>query len=107
MVVTITSTGYIKRVPLSTYALRKRREGAFRYGNEGGRFCHNPLCCQYAHAGTLFSTLGMVYKLKVYRLPEASPQSKGKALVNMLPLQAGETIAAVMPLPKMKPIGLS
>src|SRR3546814_4600517 len=47
-----------------------------------------------------FSSLGMVYKLKVYRLPVGTPQARGKALVNLLPLQAGEWITAFMPMPE-------
>src|SRR3546814_21026195 len=47
-----------------------------------------------------FSSLGMVYKLKVYRLPVGTPQARGKELVNLLPLQAGEWITAFMPMPE-------
>ena len=52
-----------------------------------------------------FSTTGMVYKMKVYRLPAGSPQSKGKALVNLLPLDEGEKIADIMVCPPMKRAG--
>lgn len=101
MVVTITGTGYIKRVPLSTYRAQKRGgKGRSGMATKEEDFV-TTLFVANTHTPVLFfSTLGMVYKLKVYRLPEASPQSKGKALVNMLPLQAGETIATVMPLPE-------
>jgi len=101
MVVTVTMSGYIKRVPLSTYKAQKRG-GKGRSGMQmrdeditTGIFVVN------THTPVLFfSSTGQVYKLKVYRLPLASPQSLGKAMINILPLAEGETIETVMPLPE-------
>lgn len=101
MVVTVTNSGYIKRVPLDTYRAQ-RRGGKGRSGMStkdedvvGKVFVantHTPLL--------FFSSAGMVYKMKVYRLPLGNPQSKGKAMVNLLPLEEGETISTVMELPE-------
>lgn len=101
MVVTITNTGYIKRVPLSTYRAQ-RRGGRGRAGmaTKQEDFVTNLFVANTHTPVLFFSTSGMAYKLKVYRLPEGSPQSKGKALINLLPIQEGESIAAVMPLPE-------
>jgi DNA gyrase subunit A len=101
MVVTVSMTGYVKRVPLSTYRAQ-RRGGKGRTGmatkdedSVADLFIAN------THTPMLFfTTAGMVYKLKVYRLPIGSPTSKGKALINLLPLDQGETVSAVMPLPE-------
>ena len=101
MVVTVTNSGYIKRVPLNTYRAQKRG-GKGRTGMQTkdedfvvkifAENTHTPLL--------LFSSRGMCYTLKVYRLPLGTPQSKGKALINLLPLQPHETITAIMPLPE-------
>jgi DNA gyrase subunit A len=101
MVLTVTNTGYIKRVPLSTY--RTQRRGG--KGRSGMTTHEEDFVSQVFVADThtpvlFFSSTGMVYKLKVYRLPLGSPQSRGKALVNLLPLKQGETISALMPLPE-------
>jgi DNA gyrase subunit A len=101
MVVTVTHGGYIKRVPLSTY--RAQRRGG--RGRTGMATRDEDFVSQVFVADTLtpmlfFSTRGMVYKSKVYRLPLGNPQARGKALVNLLPLEEGETISTVMPLPE-------
>jgi DNA gyrase subunit A len=101
MVVTVTHGGYIKRVPLSTY--RAQRRGG--RGRAGMATREEDFVSQVFVADTLtpmlfFSTRGMVYKMKVYRLPLGNPQARGKALVNLLPLAEGETISTVMPLPE-------
>jgi len=101
MVVTVTHGGYIKRVPLSTY--RAQRRGG--KGRSGMSTREEDFVSEVFVASThtpilFFSTAGMVYQLKVYRLPEGSPQARGKAMVNLLPLQEGETISTVMPLPE-------
>ncbi|WP_119300873.1 DNA gyrase subunit A [Dongia deserti] len=101
MVVTVTHGGYIKRVPLSTY--RSQRRGG--RGRAGMATRDEDFVSQVFVADTLtpmlfFSTRGMVYKSKVYRLPLGNPQARGKALVNLLPLEEGETISTVMPLPE-------
>ena len=101
MVVTVTHGGYIKRVPLSTY--RAQRRGG--RGRTGMATRDEDFVSQVFVADTLtpmlfFSTRGMVYKSKVYRLPLGNPQARGKALINLLPLEEGETISTVMPLPE-------
>jgi DNA gyrase subunit A len=102
MVVTVSHTGYIKRVPLSTYRAQ-RRGGRGRAGmSVRDEDFINQIFVASTHAPMLFFTSsGRVYKLKVYRLPVGTPQARGKAMVNLLPnLAAGETISTVMPLPE-------
>ncbi|MDR3517797.1 MAG: DNA gyrase subunit A [Azospirillaceae bacterium] len=101
MVVTVSHSGYIKRVPVSTYRAQKRggkgRSGMAMKAED----TVNELFVANTHTPVLFfSTRGMVYKMKVYRLPLGTPQARGKALVNLLPLTEGETISTVMPLPE-------
>ncbi|MBB4265810.1 DNA gyrase subunit A [Roseospira visakhapatnamensis] len=101
MVVTVTNTGYIKRVPLSTYRAQ-RRGGRGRTGMamRDEDFVTTVFVAN-THAPLLFfSSAGIVYKLKVYRLPLGTPQARGKAMVNLLPLGEGETISTVMALPE-------
>jgi DNA gyrase subunit A len=100
MVVTVSHSGYIKRVPLSAY--RAQRRGG--KGRAGMATREEDFVSQVFVANThtpmlFFSSRGMVYQLKVYRLPLGTPQARGKALVNLLPLAEGETISTVMPLP--------
>jgi len=101
MVVTVTNAGWIKRVPLSTYRAQKRGgKGRAGMATKEEDFVR-ALYIVNTHTPVLFfSTLGMVYKLKVYKLPVGTPQSRGKAMVNLLPLKEGETISTVMPLPE-------
>ncbi|QNT70879.1 DNA gyrase subunit A [Defluviicoccus vanus] len=101
MVVTVTNTGYIKRVPLSTY--RAQRRGG--KGRSGMSIRDEDFVSQVFVVSThqpvlFFSSAGLVYKLKVYKLPPGTPQSRGKAMINLLPLQPGETITALLPLPE-------
>ncbi|MGH7123112.1 MAG: DNA gyrase subunit A, partial [Stellaceae bacterium] len=102
MVVTVSHGGYIKRVPLSTY--RAQRRGG--RGRAGMSIREEDFVSEVfvasTHASVLFFTAsGRVYKLKVYRLPEGTPQARGKAMVNLLPnLAQGENISAVLPLPE-------
>ncbi|MEE9316677.1 MAG: DNA gyrase subunit A [Rhodospirillales bacterium] len=101
MVVTVTNTGYVKRVPLSTYRAQRR-------GGKGraGMSTHeedfvNQVFVVNTHTPVLFfSSRGIVYKLKVYKLPLGTPTARGKALINVLPLEDGETITTLMPLPE-------
>ncbi|MCH7832946.1 MAG: DNA gyrase subunit A, partial [Proteobacteria bacterium] len=101
MVVTVTNTGYVKRVPLSTYRAQRR-------GGKGraGMSTHeedfvNQVFVVNTHTPVLFfSSTGIVYKLKVYKLPLGTPQARGRALINLLPLNEGETITTMMPLPE-------
>jgi DNA gyrase subunit A len=102
MVVTVTRLGYIKRTPLSTYR-EQRRGGKGRIGmaTHDDDFL-SQLFVANTHTPVLFfSSLGRVYKLKVYRLPMGSPQARGRAMINLFPqLAEGEIITAVLPLPE-------
>jgi DNA gyrase subunit A len=101
MVVTVTHGGYIKRVPLSMYR-SQRRGGKGRSGmaTRDEDFVSR-LFIANTHVPVLFfSSLGQVYKLKVWRLPVGEPQARGKALINLLPLDEGERITSIMPLPE-------
>ena len=101
MVVMVTHGGYIKRVPLSTYRAQ-RRGGKGRSGmNTRDDDFVSRLFVTSTHTPVLFfSSKGIVYQLKVYKLPLGSPQARGKAMVNLLPLEEGEFITTVMPLPE-------
>ncbi|MBP2302566.1 DNA gyrase subunit A [Azospirillum picis] len=101
MVVTVSQSGYVKRVPLSTYRAQKRG-GKGRSGmSMKAEDAVSDLFVANTHTPLLlFSNRGMVYKLKVYRLPLGNPQARGKAFVNLLPLIDGETITTVLPLPE-------
>jgi DNA gyrase subunit A len=101
MVVLVSHAGYIKRVPLSTY--RAQRRGG--KGRSGMATREEDFVARLFVASThtpvlYFSSKGQVYKEKVWRLPLAAPQARGKALVNMLPLEQGERITTIMPLPE-------
>ncbi len=101
MVVTVTHSGYIKRVPLSTYRAQ-RRGGRGRAGmsTREGDFLSRVFVTSTHTPVLFFSTRGIVYELKVYKLPLGSPQARGKAMVNLLPLEPDETISTVMTLPE-------
>ena len=101
MVVTVSHAGYVKRVPLSTYRAQ-RRGGKGRAGMQTREedFVAR-LFVANTHAPVLFfSSRGQVYKEKVWRLPLAAPQARGKALINILPLEQDERITTIMPLPE-------
>ena len=101
MVVTVTYTGYIKRVPLSTYrAQRRGGKGRAGMSTREGDFVSRVFVTSTHTRVLFFSTRGIVYELKVYKLPLGSPQARGKAMVNLLPLTEGETISTVMMLPE-------
>jgi DNA gyrase subunit A len=101
MVVTVSHLGYIKRVPLSTYRAQKRGgkgRGGMQVREED---FVSRLFVASTHTPVLFfSSAGQVYKEKVWRLPLSAPQARGKALINILPLDPGETITTIMPLPE-------
>ena len=101
MVVTLSHTGWIKRVPLSAYrAQRRGGKGRSGMATKETDFVSQLFTC-WTHTPVLFfSSTGMVYRLKVWRLPLGSPQSRGKPLVNLLPLSPGETITATLLLPE-------
>jgi len=101
VVVTVSHRGYIKRVPLSTY--RAQRRGG--KGRSGMTTRDEDFVTQLFIASThtpvlFFSSRGMVYRMKVWRLPAATPQSVGKALINLLPLEQDEVITSILPLPE-------
>ncbi len=101
MVVTVTHAGWIKRVPLDSY--RAQRRGG--KGRSGMSTKEEDFVTRLFVASThtpilFFSSRGIVYKEKVWRLPLAAPQARGKALVNMLPLSANERITSILPLPE-------
>jgi len=101
MVVTVTHSGYIKRVPLSTYrAQRRGGKGRAGMSTREGDFVSRVFVTSTHTRVLFFSTRGIVYDLKVYKLPLGSPQARGKAMVNLLPLAEGETISTVLPLPE-------
>jgi DNA gyrase subunit A len=101
MVVTVSHAGYVKRVPLSTYR-SQRRGGKGRAGMQTrDEDFVSRLFVANTHTPVLFfSSHGRVYKEKVWRLPQAAPQSRGKAMINILPLEQGERITTIMPLPE-------
>ncbi len=101
MVVTVTHSGYIKRVPLATYRAQKRGGK----GRSGLSMRDEDITTQLFVGSThtpllFFSSRGQVYNLKLYKLPLGTPQSKGRPIVNILPLQDNETITNVMPMPE-------
>lgn len=101
MVVTVSHASYVKRVPLSTYRAQKRGgKGRTGMSTKDEDFVSDIFIASTHTPMLFFSTLGRVYKLKVYKLPLGNPQAKGKALVNLLPLEQGETITATLHLPE-------
>ena len=101
MVITVTHGGYVKRTPLSTY--RSQRHGG--KGRSGMSTKDEDAVTRVFSASThapvlFFSSGGKVYKLKVWRLPLGTPTSRGKAFVNLLPIESGESITSILPLPE-------
>ena len=101
MVVTVSHAGYVKRVPLSAY--RAQRRGG--KGRAGVQMREEDFVTKLFVANThtpilFFSSAGMVYRMKVWRLPVGNPQARGKALINLLPLAQDERITTIMPLPE-------
>jgi len=101
MVVTVTHGGYVKRVPVSAYrAQRRGGKGRAGMATREDDFVSSVFVANTHTPVLFFSSRGIVYKLKVWRLPLGAPQARGKAFVNLLPLGEGETISAVMPMPE-------
>ena len=101
MVITVTHGGYVKRTPLATY--RTQRRGG--KGRSGMATKEEDAVTRVFSASThapvlFFSSGGKVYKLKVWRLPLGLPTARGKAFVNLLPIEPGETITSILPLPE-------
>jgi len=101
MVVTVTVQGYIKRTPLETFRAQKRG-GKGRAGMATkDEDAVTSLFVTSTHTPVLFfSTHGKVYRKKVWRLPEGGPATRGRPMINLLPLAPGETISTVLPLPE-------
>jgi DNA gyrase subunit A len=101
MVVTVSHAGYIKRVPLATYrAQRRGGKGRTGMSTRDEDFVARLFVANTHTPVLFFSSRGIAYKMKVWRLPLAAPQARGKALVNLLPLEQGERISTIMPLPE-------
>ena len=101
MVVLVSHGGYIKRVPLSTYrAQRRGGKGRSGMATREEDFVARLFVASTHQPVLYFSSMGQAYKEKVWRLPLSAPQARGKALVNMLPLEQGERITTIMPLPE-------
>ena len=101
MVVTVTLAGYIKRTPLEAFR-QQARGGKGRAGmaTKDEDVVTN-LFVTSTHTPVLFfSNLGRVYRMKVWRLPEGGPATRGRPMVNLLPLQPGEVVSTVLPLPE-------
>lgn len=97
MVVTVTKAGYVKRLPVATYRQQKRGGKGMQGVNLKDNDYVEHLFVASTHAYMLFfSTRGKVYRLKVYELPEAGRHARGTAIVNLLPLEKGESISAVI-----------
>jgi len=108
MVVTVSHSGYVKRVPLSTYRAQ-RRGGKGRSGmSTRDEDFVTSLFVANTHTPVLFfSSRGIVYRMKVWRLPLAAPNSRGKALVNLLPLESEERITTILPTPEPQEVELN
>jgi DNA gyrase subunit A len=101
MVVTVTHAGWIKRVPLDTYrAQRRGGKGRAGMATKEEDFVTRVFVANTHTPVLFFSSRGQVYKEKVWRMPLAAPQARGKALINLLPLSEGERITTIMPLPE-------
>jgi DNA gyrase subunit A len=101
MVVTVSLGGYIKRVPITTYRAQKRGGK----GRSGMATREEDAVAEVFVANThtlmlFFTTTGRVFGMKVYKLPLGTPQARGKAIVNILPLESGETLSTIMPMPE-------
>ncbi len=101
MVITVSNTGYIKRVSLDTYRAQKRGGKGRNAMTTKDDDCVVQVFVANTHTPLLFfSSKGLCYKLKTYKLPEAAAAAKGRPLVNLLPLENGETITAILPVPE-------
>lgn len=101
MVLTVSHTGYVKRVPLSTYRVQ-RRGGKGRSGmsTRDEDFVAQVFVTSTHTPILFFSSTGKVYKMKAYRIPLAAPNAKGRPMQNLLPLEQGEVIQTMMPIPE-------
>ena len=101
MVVVATMNGYIKRVPLSAYRTQRRGGKGRSAMDVRDEDVTTDIFATNTHTPILFfSNKGKVYRLKTYKLPLGSPQARGRALVNLLPLEQGEKISTILALPE-------
>ena len=101
MVVTVTLDGYIKRTPLSTFRAQNRGgKGRAGMSTKDEDAVHTMFVTSTHNPVLFFSTAGKVYRLKVWKLPEGAANTRGRPLLNLLPMEKGETIATVLPLPE-------
>jgi DNA gyrase subunit A len=101
MVVTVSHLGYVKRVPLSTYRMQKRGgKGRSAMQTRDEDFVSRLFVASTHTPVLFFSSKGRVYKEKVWRLPLAAPQARGKPLINILPIEQGERMTSILPLPE-------
>ena len=101
MVVTLTNGGYIKRTTLSTYRAQKRGgKGRAAMSIKDEDFVRQVFVLNTHDPVLFFTNTGIVYELKVYKLPQGNPQAKGRPIINLLPLSEGEQVTTMMPLPK-------
>ena len=101
VVVTITDGGYIKRIPLDTYTMQRRGgRGIIGMEMKEEDFVENLFISSTHNYILFFTNLGRLYWQKVYEIPEGSRQSRGKAIVNLLELQDGEMVNAMIPVKK-------
>ena len=101
MVVTVSNTGYIKRVSLDTYRAQKRGgKGRNAMTTKDDDYVVSVFVANTHTPLLFFSSKGLCYKLKTYKLPEATAAGKGRPLVNLLPLEKDETITAILPVPE-------
>ena len=101
MVVTLTNSGYVKRTTLSTYRAQKRGgKGRAAMSIKDEDFIRQVFVLNTHDPVLFFTNTGMVYELKVYKLPLGNPQAKGRPIINLLPLSEGEQVTTMMPLPE-------
>ncbi len=103
IVVTLTHTGYTKRVPADTYHSQRRGgRGITGMSTKEEDFVEHILTTSTHNTLLFFTTRGTVYKLRGYQIPEGSRQSKGTAIVNLLPLESDEKITAIIPIKEFR-----
>ncbi|WP_258111211.1 DNA gyrase subunit A [Alicyclobacillus sp. SP_1] len=106
--ITITQAGYVKRIPLSTYHSQRRGgRGMTMMGTREEDFVEHLHICSSHSALLFFTNLGRVYNLRAYEIPEFSRQAKGVPIINLLNIEQGEKISAVIPLTSMQQKDLS
>lgn len=104
VVITLTHQGYIKRLPVDTYRSQRRGgRGITGMGTKDEDFVEHLFITTTHHYMLFFTNQGLVYRIKVYEIPEASRQARGTPIINLMPLQPDETISAVIPIKDFDP----